>query len=372
MKNRKVPTETELANWLKRGQVELPPLRFRLLRLQPRYKDRIGDFEVEAKWGDQRTRFAVEYKSLSTPKAFEQALWQCRALAETSGLLSLLVLPYLRPSQLDELELAGMSGIDLCGNGVVIVPGKVRVFRTGSSNQFATYAPIKNIYRKNTSMVPRVLLTRPQFSSVQEILEETNLRNVLARTTRQTLMSLGTVSKALKELENDLIVERSDGIRVLQPDKLLSQLEQNYEMAPEENRVRLKVDCEFRQLPKFLSQVTSKKNIPLVVTGLSSVSRYATMQREERLSVYCSDLQQAQQAIGGKETDRFSNLELIQSNEQSRYFDGKQDTSSSSDARFYWASPVQAYLELMRGDKRDRDTADQVRSYILQAIGKVT
>jgi hypothetical protein len=32
------------------------------------------------------------------------------------------------------------------------------------------------------------------------------------------------------------------------------------------------------------------------------------------------------------------------------------------------ARRVQTWLELMRGDKRDRETADQVRDYIIRSI----
>jgi len=53
----------------------------------------------------------------------------------------------------------------LCGNGVVGVPGEFFVFRTGAENRFPTYTPIKNIYRRNTSMVARALLTDPDFRS---------------------------------------------------------------------------------------------------------------------------------------------------------------------------------------------------------------
>ena len=38
---------------------------------------------------------------------------------------------------------------------------------------------------------------------------------------------------------------------------------------------------------------------------------------------------------------------------------------------FWWASAVQAYLELMSGDKRDKDTAEQVRSMILLTVSKL-
>jgi len=47
------------------------------------------------------------------------------------------------------------------------------------------------------------------------------------------------------------------------------------------------------------------------------------------------------------------------------YFDARQEED------FRWASPVQVYLELMAGDKRDRDTAEQVKSFLLKNVGSV-
>jgi hypothetical protein len=96
--------------------------------------------------------------------------------------------------------------------------------------------------------------------------------------------------------------------------------------------------------------------------GLSSVTRYPTMQRGELLSLYCPEAKRVQAAIGGRETDRFPNVELIETLEQPLYFDAREESG------FYWASPVQTWLELMRGDKRDRETAEQVRESILRAV----
>jgi hypothetical protein len=258
------------------------------------------------------------------------------------------MLPYLRPEQLDELERNGISGVDWCGNGVVIVPDKIRVFRSGGRNQFATYSPIKNIYRKNTSMVARLLLTAARFTSVQEILAEVNRRNLFVQRA-DACDEHGTVSKALKQLEDELIVGRNAEIRLLQADKLLEQLQQNYE-PPKARTVRLKVDCQFTQLPQLVSTKLARSPEPLVATGLSSVSRYATMQREELLSLYCPEAKRVQAAIGGRETDRFPNVELIETLEQPLYFDAREESG------FYWASPVQTWLELMQetGDKRDQ------------------
>lgn len=366
MKNRKAPTENEAQKWLQEGRLALPPLRFKLRKVEPKYSEsQRWDFEVEGLWDDQSALFAVEHKSLSTPKAFEEALRQCRDTKLPEGLGPLLLMPYLRPSQLEELEVQGISGVDWCGNGVVIAPGKLRVFRTGNRNRFATYAPIKNIYRKNTSMVARLLLTAARFPNLQEILAEVSRRNLLAQTTGATPMSLGTVSKALKQLEDELIVGREPDIQLLQADKLLDQLQQNYE-PPKAQAVRLKVNCAFDQLPRILSMRIDKEASPLMATGLSSVSRYATMQREEVLALYCPDVKRVQSAIDGRETDRFPNVELIETIEQPLYFDAREEGG------FYWASPVQTYLELMRGDKRDRETADQVRDYLLRGVQEAT
>ena len=362
MKNRKNPDQVAVIKWLKEGILSLPPLRFALREEQPNYpNDRFWDFEIEAQWGDQSAVFAVQYKSLFTPKAFQQTLNQCRVARLPANRYPLVMLPYLRPEQLDELERNGISGVDWCGNGVVIVPDKIRVFRSGGRNQFATYSPIKNIYRRNTSMVPRLLLTVARFTSVHEILAEVNRRNLFVQRADALAMSMGTVSKALKQLEDDLIVGRNAEIRLLQADKLLEQLQQNYE-PPTARTVRLKVDCEFTQLPQLVSTKLEKSPAPLVATGLSSVSRYATMQRGELLSLYCPEAKRVQAAIGGRETDRFPNVELIETLEQPLYFDAREESG------FYWASPVQTWLELMRGDKRDRETAEQVRESILRAV----
>jgi hypothetical protein len=60
---------------------------------------------------------------------------------------------------------------------------------------------------------------------------------------------------------------------------------------------------------------------------------------------------------------RFPNLEIVETEDETVYFDARQDGS------FWWASPAQVYLELMTGDKRDQETAEQVKSYIMQDIG---
>ncbi|MCX5999510.1 MAG: hypothetical protein NTU41_07965 [Chloroflexi bacterium] len=229
-----------------------------------------------------------------------------------------------------------ISGIDLCGNGVVVVPGMFAVFRSGEKNRFSSSALIKNIYRRNSSMVGRVFLVRSKYDTVQDIWAEINRRNLLVNRWGARPMALSTVSKALKTLEGDLVVERQGVIHLLQPDKLLEKLD-NYVPPKSGERVRLKLAEGDEPIRETLQRQSQGLRLPLVATGTSSVGQYAVMPRGDLLSVYCPRLDVLLERLPGSQSDRFPNLELIETEEETVYFDARQQGG------FSWASPVQAY-----------------------------
>lgn len=352
---------------LRRGRVELPPLSLRIVEGQAKAgANRRRDALVEASWRGSKAKFAVECKALSTPRSFQDGVNRLKTMQLPRGGLPMLFLPFLGENQLQELEREGISGVDLCGNGVVTVPGAFSVFRTGGKNRFLSSAPIKNIYRRNSSLVARVFLLRSSFTAVQEIRAEINRLNLLVSRWGKNPMSLSTVSKALKTLEEDLIISRNETIRLMQPDKLLDTLDRNFSPPSVGGKVRLKVAAEGGALQEMLADLSQQLNLPVVATGLSSVSQYATMQRGGVLSVYCPRLEGLLERLGGSQEDRFPNLELLETDDETVYFDAQPGGS------FLWASPIQVYLELMAGDKRDRETAEQVRALILKRPAQVT
>jgi hypothetical protein len=83
------------------------------------------------------------------------------------------------------------------------------------------------------------------------------------------------------------------------------------------------------------------------------------------LSVYCPRLDGLLEKLEGSQTDRFPNLELLETEDETAFFDPRYEGA------FWWASPAQVYLELMAGDKRDRETAEQVRSTIMNNLEAV-
>ena len=167
-KLRKMPTQKEMIEQLRSGKVLLPPLSFRFLKDELEMPRNLRfDLLVEASWRGSTAKFAVECKSLSTPKAFKDGLNLLKTESFPRGCWPLLFLPFLSERQLLELEREQISGIDLCGNGAVVVPGKFAIFRSGEKNRFSSSAPIKNIYRRNSSMVARVFFSCPAYETVQ-------------------------------------------------------------------------------------------------------------------------------------------------------------------------------------------------------------
>jgi len=356
-------TEKEMIEQLRRGNISLPPLYFRFLQVGAGNREGVQlDALVEGVWGKNKVKFAVECKALSTPKVFRTGLNILKSSPLPKGCNPLLFLPFLSEKQLLELEQEGISGIDMCGNGVVIVPNVFAVFRSGQKNRFTSSAPIKNIYRKNSSMVGRAFLFCPSYKTVQDIWNEINRKNLLVSSWGKKAMSLSTVSKALKTLVDDLIVSRENNIRLLQPDRLLEKLSENYDPGNINKQIRLKIPEKNRTVQDYLAEIVKESGIPVVANGKSSVGRYAVMQRGDILSVYCPRAEELMERVSGDQYDRFPNLEILETEDETVYFDARKDGS------FLWASPIQVYLELMAGDKRDKETAGQVKSYIINNI----
>ena len=364
MNSRKQIGETDIRRMLAEGRITLPPLQIACIKLEPEFGGkRQLDALIEVRSGGLCSRFAVEIKASSTPIAFRSAVNEVKGNILSTGTLPMIMLPYLNEAQLQELEQTGVSGMDLCGNGVVMAPGGVFVFRSGQPNLYPRSAPIKNIYRKNSSMVPRVFLAQTQFERVTDVLTAINTRNGLGEALGRPLMAMGTVSKAIKVMEEDLIISREQGrLKLIQPDKLLEKLLINYQPAKSGDVIRRRVSATLDDLPAMLAGLSKELNFPVVATGLASATQYAVMQRGDLMSIYCPRTEALLSRLSTSDSNRFPNLEIISSEDETDYFDSRLDAQTG----FRWASPIQAYLELMRGDKRDQETATQVLTELIR------
>ena len=349
-------SESEILEQLQSG-IEFPPLSIRVSRMSPKAREQGIDATLEVRYDDQTFHFATQVSARSTPRAFEEALFRIQRSVdgfkgESYG--PMIVVPYLRETQLDELLRNQVSGIDLSGNGVVYSPKRLLVYRTGQPNKFPDSTPTKYAYRGTTSLVARAFLSRNSFDSLADIEQEIQSRGAN--------IALSTISKALKRLESDLIVDRSrDTIRLRQPEKLLEKLAESYKEPEVTKTLTYSISGPIKKLFSVLPEQSKT-----VLTGRSSIEAYAVMGRDEWPVLYTTCIDSLTDAWGDriKETSRFIDLELRQTNDVTVYF----DTRMNND--LVYASPIQVYLECASGDKREREVAVQVKKAILEQLNE--
>ena len=64
--------------------------------------------------------------------------------------------PYLNDAAIQRLEEAGISGVDLCGNGILIdPPGGLLVRRTGHPNLYPYTVPVRDPFSGQAGFVVR-------------------------------------------------------------------------------------------------------------------------------------------------------------------------------------------------------------------------
>jgi len=343
---------------------DFPPLQIRLGERDALLQENDDlDAILSVSADDQNFEFAVEFKPRNSPRIFEEALAAIQRAAQRQQMLPMLVVPYLRESQLEELQQRKLSGIDLSGNGVVTVPGRLLVYRTGAQNKFPDSAPTKYAYRGATSLVARAFLCRAAYESLADI--ETEIK------TRGGSVVISTISKALKRMESDLIVDRTAaGIRLRQPDKLLKQLTDSYSSP----RISKTMTLRIASLPGSTAgqQPTAKMSLEklfltsdlMVLSGTSSIENYAVMGRQEWPVIYTPNIDKLVKMWGNsvEPTSRFVDFELRETADPTVYF----DLRCKQNLRY--ASPIQVFLECSAGDKREQETANQVKDLILREL----
>ncbi len=308
-----------------------------------------GDARLVIGWKNKLEYFLPEILGQATPKQIDLGIFRLekkskkadekKAVSKT--LFPIIIAPYLNERNLKRLAESEVSGIDLSGNGVVVVPGKLFVYRAGAKNKYPSNAPIKNVFRGTSSLCVRVFFAKPEYENVGGVLDEITARG--GKTT------LSTVSKVLKTLEEELLVGKGEKIRLLDGKKMLASLKENYRR-PNERR-RLIAKC--ADLPKALKRIAENAESKKLLYVRDDPARYAVMPQEASpVKIYTELINGFVEGVDYTETTRFPDIELIETDTRSVYFDRRKDRG------FYWLSPLETYLELANEGKREQETAD--------------
>lgn len=325
--------------------------------------DRTGPvLAVSVVWANERFEFAAEANAQSTPRALQQAIGQSRRWALASGRLPMVIVPFLAEKRIEQLAEEGVSGLDLCGNGLLIAPGRLLIQRSGQPNRYPESRPARFAYRGATSLVPRVFLRRATFDSVGQIWEEIDAAG--------GSIVLSTVSKALARMADDFIIDRSaNRIEMIQPEKLLDALLEDFTAPKAEQVVQIKTPLSLDEIFRRMNRTSEATIRPrMVLSGASSQDRYAAGLRADAPVLYTQDLGDMRQRLGDAwvMADRFANLTVIETRDPTAYFDARTNENGVA-----FASPVQSFLELASGgDKRDYELAQQIRGRILGEVAR--
>ena len=310
------------------------------------FDKRRPDFEIMVSWRDRDVSFVAEIKTRSAPRQVKEALRELQERWDRSrGENALLALPYLSPSVADLLEETGLSGIDLNGNYVLQTDDFVAI-RLDQENKYKESGGIKNVFRGTSSIVCRYLLHElGPHESVSQI--HKGIQDLDGRA------SLSTVSKVLSTLSDELIIEKGDHIRVVQPEKLLMNLRDQYQPPETVESVPLDLPEDREEREGLLTELLG--GALWVWGGETSAERYATTTPTQEDEAYTRELPIDEASIEKYRDKRFYNCVLHESRDHFVYFghDG------------HWASDVQTYLDLTQGDKREREIAQDLQERIL-------
>ncbi len=301
---------------------------------------------------------AVEVLPVSTPKIISDKSKILKNFApeyKTSGLIPMIIAPYISEKKSQLLLDEGISWIDLSGNMLVKASSNIYIERMGKPNKFPDTSPIKNIYRGTSSLVSRALLlnTKDCFSSLNEIMEFVNNRNATITT--------ATISKVLKSLEEDLLIKKQkSSITVEKPQQLLENLVDSYDLERKSNR-EYKYDVENIN---ELSAVLDKSNIDYAFCRFYA-AQIKNLGIAEQITIFIKSIQDVKRALKNNGSiavadDEYGQVTFIETKNPCVWFNLEKTPSGNV------VDNLELYLELVNDRPRGPKIAEQLKQQILE------
>lgn len=310
-----------------------------------------GDARLVIGWKNNSENFLAEILGQSTPKQIDMGIFRLEKKNKSIGetYYPIIIAPYLNEQTLNRLAEAEISGIDLSGNGVVVIPGKLFVYRAGAKNKFLSNAPIKNVFRGTSSLVTRVFFAKPEYENVGEILSEI--------TKREGFTTFPTVSKVLKVLEEELLIAKGEKVRLLDGKKLLDLLVKNYRRP----QIRRTLSIKCADLSSALEKISENARKKNTLFAWDYPARYTVMPSDKSaMKIYTQSINELLEGIDFSETNRFPDLILLETDEPTVYFDRRKDKES------YLLSPLETFLQLSTEGKREQEAASLMIDKLLK------
>ncbi|MEP6904083.1 MAG: hypothetical protein ABJA66_20355 [Actinomycetota bacterium] len=335
--------------------IDFEPLKIKLEDRKTQASD--GAMRLVIGWKNGAEYFLPEILGQATPKQVDLSLFRLEKMTKAASgkkagdksVFPIIIAPYLSEQTLNRLADSEISGIDLSGNGVVVIPGKLFVYRTGEKNKFLSNAPIKNVFRGTSSLIAKVFFNQPEYENIGEILNEITKRG--GKTT------FPTVSKVLKTLEEELLVSKTEMVRLLDAKKLLEKLVKNYRR-PQISRT-ISIKC--ADLSSALEKMAENAKKQNTLFAWNYPARYTVMPSDTfPMKIYTESIDELLEGVDFGETNRFPDLILLETDEPTVYFDRRKEQES------YFLSPLEIFLQLSTEGKREQEAASLMIKKLLE------
>lgn len=222
-----------------RGQIpvkDLPGVSISAVQEQPKQP---FDVSFELRSGSNRVQVLGEIKRAFSPRLLEEiAPWIQRLKSLRPDVAVAVIAPFLSPQAQAFCAQNEIDFIDLAGNISINVPGKFTLQRSGMRSRESTPSPDSqrtlNVFSGRSSRILRVLLEKPKTWSITELARElatesARFRQIAPAARVEFEISLGSVSKVIASLEEQLLVRRRGGdVVVPEPSRLLLQWAEKY------------------------------------------------------------------------------------------------------------------------------------------------
>lgn len=303
------------------------------------------DLVVEA---DEKV-FLVEFKNHSVAESVGGAIRQLRRCAEghdESGVIPLVVVPYMGRVGQRLCEEAGIAWMDLSGNAWIHAPG-LHVTVQGRPNRFSRRGRPRNVFAPKASRISRLLLLDPSSPrSQQELTEAAGLDK-------------GYVSRVVRRLEEGGLVARGDDGRVVaaDPDLLLDTWSESYDFSDHRvHRGHIAVRGSERRL-RSLNDALGDAGVEHAATGLAAAWHYVSYAAYRLVTTYVAEMPDSEHLnqIGFRPVETGANVWLVVPNDAG-VFAGTVEREGIP-----YVSAVQAYLDLLHHPERAGEAADELR-----------
>lgn len=357
-------TEREIIQDLQRAGDQYAPLTINRLEEQVPLTDGYrADATIDFSIQDGPSFEAlVEIAPVPTPKyILEKArqLADCMSKANKPNIIPMVIAPYIGERQGRILADKGISWMDISGNMSIRVSNQIYIERTGQRNRFPDTAPIKKIFQGTSSLVSRALLLKPEgFSSLYEVVDFIN--------DRDASITKSTVSKVLKSLEEELLINKSKSlISVINRERLLEKLTEGYTNSTERKP---------RETYRFATESTKKLFFDFYQNKLVYVACgfYAAQIKglavTDQITIFVKDIEQVRMAskqnwIRITPDAEFGNVSITEVKDPGVWFNVPLPMYN----RDVVVDDIELYLEMMVDTPRGPKIAEQLKKRILKS-----